>query len=76
MTGFFGVFHLDGTPADRQAVGWMMRRIAYRGTHHQEVRFNEAGTAAVGAAVNRVTFESQNEVQPLARDGVTAAALA
>lgn len=72
MTAFFGVFHLDGTPVDRQAVGWMMRRIAYRGTHHQEVRFNEAGTTAIGAAVNRVTFESQHEVQPLTRDGVTA----
>ncbi|MDZ4765477.1 MAG: asparagine synthase-related protein [Chloroflexota bacterium] len=75
MTAFFGVFHFDQTPVDQPTLALMMRRIAYRG-QPQRLIVDEGASYGIGAVVNRVTFESRDEVQPLTRHAVTLTAVA
>ncbi len=67
MSGFVGVFSLDGAPADS---GWLSSATAYmafRGPDRQGVW--KDGAVGLGHTLLRTTFESTGERQPLSLDG-------
>jgi len=67
MSGFVGIVHLDGSPADGELLERLTAAIDYRGpdAHGVWVQRN----AAFGHTMLRTTFEAARERQPCTLDG-------
>src|SRR5690242_18251925 len=63
MSGLAALFHRDGRPVDRTAIGAMLAAVPYRGPDGSFVRVWD--NVGLGHAKLAITPEEQNEQQPL-----------
>jgi asparagine synthase (glutamine-hydrolysing) len=67
MSGFIGIYHFDGAPAERDWLQKATNFMAFRGPDAQAI-WSE-GPVGLGHALLRTTFEAQGEAQPVTLDG-------
>jgi asparagine synthase (glutamine-hydrolysing) len=67
MSGVFGVWHLDGRPADRGELARSCATLAHRGRDHEGVCID--GRVGFACRLSRVTPESRDERQPIVDAG-------
>ncbi|HXB68844.1 MAG TPA: asparagine synthase-related protein [Candidatus Acidoferrales bacterium] len=67
MSGIAGIIHFDGRPADRGLIESMTASLAFRGPDGRHVW--TGGSAALGHALHKTTFEAESERQPASLNG-------
>ena len=67
MSGFVGIIHRDGKPADRAFLERLNASLSYRGPDEQQVWLS--GHIGLGHASLRTTAEAEREHQPFTLDG-------
>lgn len=68
MSGIIGIVHRDGKPVNQELLRLMTASLAYRGPDAQQTW--GSGSVGFGHAMLRTTWESQQERQPLVRNGL------
>jgi asparagine synthase (glutamine-hydrolysing) len=69
VSGFAGILHIDGTPADRALIERLTEFQKFRGPDGQNVWVD--GSVAFGHTLLKISPESELERQPLSLDGQT-----